>query len=32
MPVLSFMFCTDAFISMLGMLVFLRVFMSTVEG
>lgn len=28
MPVLSFMFCTDAFIFMLGMLVFLRVFVS----
>jgi hypothetical protein len=28
MPVLGFMFCIDAFISMLGMLVFLRIFMS----
>jgi hypothetical protein len=28
MPVLSVMFCIDAFISMLGMLVFLHVFMS----
>jgi hypothetical protein len=27
-PVLSFMFCTDAFLSMLGMLVLIRVFMS----
>lgn len=27
-PVPSFMFCIDAFVSMLGMLVFLRVFMS----